>query len=219
MRSKSKGVPVITKQPQDQYVKIGSSAGFTVSAKPEPLRYQWQLNCNTIPGATNKTYTIPHVTTNDVGNYFCLVSREPEVTMTQPATLMSFSTDTNGTTVAWVPPPGGAGPPGPGGCPVNFICYGNFKKTVAPFGWYPMSTGAPDFYSGPWSAQHLNSSLTDVKYFAGTIQGCGHNGMVPIPVTQIDPTKAYRFTVYFPSASFSSCPTAVQYLQLTGFKP
>src|SRR2546423_12614666 len=119
MRSKSKGVPVITKQPQDQYVKIGSSAGFTVSAKPEPLRYQWQLNCNTIPGATNKTYTIPHVTTNDVGNYFCLVSREPEVTMTQPATLMSFSTDTNGTTVAWVPPPGGAGPPGPGGCPVN----------------------------------------------------------------------------------------------------
>ena len=39
-----------------------------------PLYYQWQKNATNISLATNSTYTIGAVTTNDAGSYRCRVS-------------------------------------------------------------------------------------------------------------------------------------------------
>jgi hypothetical protein len=60
--------PSIIGQPQSQSVYVGSNATFTVSASSYPY-YQWRKNGSPIAGATQPSYTITGVTTNDAGNY------------------------------------------------------------------------------------------------------------------------------------------------------
>jgi hypothetical protein len=67
--------PAITTQPQDQNVKIGTNAIFTVVATgTPPLSYQWRFKGVNIVGAIGTSYTRLNVTTNDTGNYSVLVS-------------------------------------------------------------------------------------------------------------------------------------------------
>src|SRR5581483_7278274 len=47
----------------------GDTATFTVSASGTGLKYQWQHNGAAIIGATNSSYTILSVTTNNAGAY------------------------------------------------------------------------------------------------------------------------------------------------------
>ena len=67
--------PAITAQPQSRTNNIGTSASFSVTATgTAPLRYQWRFNGANIGGATNSTYTIASVQTNNAGGYAVVVA-------------------------------------------------------------------------------------------------------------------------------------------------
>jgi len=62
--------PNLITQPKSQQIPVASNVTFSVSASgTEPLNYQWQFNGTNIAGATNNTFLIGVVTTNDAGNY------------------------------------------------------------------------------------------------------------------------------------------------------
>jgi hypothetical protein len=62
-------------QPKDQTAEIGYPATFSVVASGvPPLVYQWQREGVPISGATSTKFTIPAVTTNDVGNYRVVIT-------------------------------------------------------------------------------------------------------------------------------------------------
>jgi len=62
--------PLITGQPVDQTVVLGTPALFTVTATgTESLEYQWSHEGNDLPDATNATLTIPSSQPDDAGNY------------------------------------------------------------------------------------------------------------------------------------------------------
>ncbi|MCK9316513.1 MAG: leucine-rich repeat protein [Verrucomicrobia bacterium] len=69
--------PEITEQPKSQAVKEGDSATFNVVAVgAEPLSYQWYKEGVAIEGATGASYTIEHVSAEDLGSYTVVVSNE-----------------------------------------------------------------------------------------------------------------------------------------------
>ena len=66
--------PTITVEPQSQSVAAGASASFGVTATgTAPLGYQWRSAGVPLSNATNATYTINTVTTNDSGRTFDVV--------------------------------------------------------------------------------------------------------------------------------------------------
>jgi photosystem II stability/assembly factor-like uncharacterized protein len=67
--------------------------------------YQWQKNGSNITGATNSTYTIATTTTNDQGNYSCIVSNSYEYKVVGPIllqvnTIPEITTDQLGSLVS-----------------------------------------------------------------------------------------------------------------------
>jgi hypothetical protein len=73
--------PLITGQPTNQTIAVGSKATFSVTAiGTVPLRYHWQLNGTNlvngghISGATTANLTIKNARTNDSGNYTVVVT-------------------------------------------------------------------------------------------------------------------------------------------------
>jgi hypothetical protein len=73
--------PLITGQPTNQTIAVGSKAIFSVTAiGTMPLRYHWQLNGTNlvngghISGATTANLTIKNARTNDSGNYTVVVT-------------------------------------------------------------------------------------------------------------------------------------------------
>ena len=78
--------PVITVQPTNQALAVGSKATFTVTAAgTAPLSYQWRVNGTnlvngsikngpTISGATTPALTISNAQTNNSGNYTVIVT-------------------------------------------------------------------------------------------------------------------------------------------------
>jgi hypothetical protein len=67
--------PGIVTQPQNQTLNRGDIAAFTLTASgAAPLSYQWRFNGTNIPGATNSSYTLTNVRTNDSGNYSVTVT-------------------------------------------------------------------------------------------------------------------------------------------------
>ena len=86
--------PNITEQPQNQTIKAGESATFTVEASGTDLTYQWWLNLNngygwqSISGATGKEYTITGVNIKDSGlQVYCAISFVGGSVKTKVATL------------------------------------------------------------------------------------------------------------------------------------
>jgi hypothetical protein len=79
-------LPMITVQPTNQALAVGSKATFTVTAVgTAPLSYQWQVNGTnlvngsikngpTISGATTASLTIKNAQTNNSGNYTVVVT-------------------------------------------------------------------------------------------------------------------------------------------------
>ncbi len=67
--------PTLLSQLPDEITWAGRAATFTVKAiGSPPLHFQWQLNGEIIPGATNFFYRIEHATPADSGCYSVLVS-------------------------------------------------------------------------------------------------------------------------------------------------
>lgn len=80
-------------QPADRTVNGGDSTTFTASVLGSgPLRYQWLLNANPIPNATNASHTIPQVLYSDAGNYSLRVSNPLSTNTTRAAVLTVTNT-------------------------------------------------------------------------------------------------------------------------------
>lgn len=84
--------PVLSAQPADQTVPLGSAAAFSVSATgAPPLRYQWQRNGVPIPGATAATYSLAAVTAADHGATFRVVVSNATGTATSNAATLTVT--------------------------------------------------------------------------------------------------------------------------------
>jgi hypothetical protein len=83
------GVPSITGQPLNRIVATNGDASFSVSVcGSPPFRYQWQFNNADLPGETNATLILQHVTAADAGAYRVLVSNSAGSVASDPATLI-----------------------------------------------------------------------------------------------------------------------------------
>ena len=98
----------ITTQPVGRSVPPGLPTTLTASASGTSLNLQWQLNGTNIPNATNTTYSIAAVGTNDIGFYHLVANNVLNVAVSADAQL------TFGPVAAWgrnlsnesLPPPG-----------------------------------------------------------------------------------------------------------------
>lgn len=67
--------PVILKPPGDQTVFAGQSAGFDVTALGAPaVAYQWRLAGTNLPGATNRSFSLPQAQAIHAGSYDVVVT-------------------------------------------------------------------------------------------------------------------------------------------------
>lgn len=67
--------PVVTLQPLSRTNVVSSSVTFSVTATgAPPLSFQWRKEGTNVSGATDRTYTIVGVQTNDAGDYSVVVS-------------------------------------------------------------------------------------------------------------------------------------------------
>ena len=88
--------PVINQQPADLTVDLGASASFHVQASgTPPLHYQWFFGFGSLPGETNATLALLHVTTNQAGTYRVLVQNPTGIDVFSRAATLTVS----------VPPP------------------------------------------------------------------------------------------------------------------
>jgi uncharacterized delta-60 repeat protein len=92
--------PVLVNQPPAVNVLEGANAFISVAASGFHLAYQWQLNGVDIPGATNATLTLAHVTRCQAGLYTANISNGGGTVASAPAWLevaaQSFTLLTNG---------------------------------------------------------------------------------------------------------------------------
>ena len=80
--------PIITTQPQDRLVNIGSTATFSVTASGGvPLSYQWIHGFDPIAEGTNNSLTVTNVQDADAGLYFVLVFNASGFTQSIPVQL------------------------------------------------------------------------------------------------------------------------------------
>lgn len=67
--------PVITAQPMNLVVGVGSNATFSVSSTgSEPFSYQWRFNGTNISDATTAAYTLSNAQPADVGSYSVVIT-------------------------------------------------------------------------------------------------------------------------------------------------
>ena len=84
-------LPVITSQPGNQTVLLGTTASFSVSATGTvPLSYQWSFNGSEIIGATNATLSLADAQFSQSGNYSVLVTN-PYGSTNSAAALLTVS--------------------------------------------------------------------------------------------------------------------------------
>jgi len=79
--------PVIQTQPVGGTVMEGDDFTLSVLATGMALSYQWHKDNNPIPGATNASYTISNVQTNDAGTYLVVVLNAAGYAPSDPAVL------------------------------------------------------------------------------------------------------------------------------------
>ncbi len=107
------GAPVFTTQPMSQTITAGQAVTFTVAATGNPApTFQWQKNGANIAGATDASYRIASVTTNDAANYSAIASNSLGNAISNAAAL---AVETTVSTPKLNPPPASSGGGGGGG--------------------------------------------------------------------------------------------------------
>jgi streptogramin lyase len=82
------GAPQILTQPTDQYVSVGGSSTFSVTAEGSSgLTYQWKLNGAPISGATGSSYTVVNAQAADAGAYTVTITDSDGSVTSAPANL------------------------------------------------------------------------------------------------------------------------------------
>jgi endonuclease/exonuclease/phosphatase family metal-dependent hydrolase len=80
--------PSITNEPQSETVTAGADVSFSVAAMgTTPFSYQWHFYDTNLPGATDATLSLLHVSTNQSGPYSVTVSNSSGTTNSQVAQL------------------------------------------------------------------------------------------------------------------------------------
>lgn len=80
---------IIASQPLSQVIPAGQTASFSVQVAPgTSASYQWQQNGTNIVGATNPTYSIASVASNNAANYGVVVRDGTNVITSAPAMLV-----------------------------------------------------------------------------------------------------------------------------------
>jgi hypothetical protein len=100
------GPPSVTTGPQSETVGVGTAVIFSVVATgAPPLFYQWSVDGQAVPGATNATLTLTNVTRAQAGNYTVLITNiVGSATSAAPAVLSIATGSCPGTPpgmVAW----------------------------------------------------------------------------------------------------------------------
>ena len=86
--------PVISTDPQNRAVKVGTNVTFTVGALgTAPLRYQWQFNTADIAGATNSSFSLAAVQWGHAGDYAVTVTNLAGAAYSSPAVLTVLPAD------------------------------------------------------------------------------------------------------------------------------
>ncbi len=81
--------PSITSQPASQTVIVGDNAAFGVLATgTQPLRYQWNFNGSSLPGATRSSLALTNVQLSQAGTYTVLVTNLAGSVLSSNAVLM-----------------------------------------------------------------------------------------------------------------------------------
>jgi hypothetical protein len=102
------GAPVLVAQPQSQTVAAGANVVLSVEVSGvSPFTYQWQFDGASIPGATNRSLTVPAAQPSNAGNYTVVVSN-PLGTVTSSATgvrvrpSLGYVSGSDGLTLTWL---------------------------------------------------------------------------------------------------------------------
>lgn len=95
--------PVITEQPHSASRFVGETVDFSVKATGTgTLTYQWKLNGQAIPNATNATYSLTSVKSSDAGDYVVVIANGGGNVASQAATLtVQATTLTTGLVGYW----------------------------------------------------------------------------------------------------------------------
>lgn len=99
-----------------------------------------------------------------------------------------------------------------GACPGSYVCYLNYKKTIAQgWGWKPSTNTTVHTAS--------DTNRTDTWVEALGKYGDVHCGVQTVTVPHPPASPSYRFSIYFPSNCPSPLNTNVYKITLTGFDP
>jgi hypothetical protein len=86
--------PVITTQPVNQTLAVSNAVSFSVgNTGTAPFSYRWYKGIKIIPGATNFTFNIASVSTNDAATYFVVITN-----------FAGSATSAVATLTVWLPP-------------------------------------------------------------------------------------------------------------------
>ncbi len=199
--------PVITRQPIDQAIAVGSTAVFTAQAVNGAVAYQWLRNGAPMEGQTNSALILEKIAIEDVGYYSCEISNSEEPVPTRAALLNVYTaTDGGGPITVYGWPVVSSG--NQGSCPGAYAGYVNYIKTVSQgWGWAP--TAGTTLHT----ASDGNRTDTKVQYVGkfGDV-GCNQT-IVTVPHPTYSPK--YRFSIYFTS----NVPTNSYPITLVGFDP
>ena len=167
-------LPSVSVTPTNLVVAAGSSAAFTAAASgPTPLYYQWWFGTNLVTGATNTTYSIAQVQTNNVGGYAVIVSNPGGAVTSSPPAQLSI------------------------GSILSAIPNTNILETVL-WQYTPTVSGSGYTFglSNKPSGMTVNSSSGTISWTPTEAQGPSTNGPITYAVYQSGSTVAWtNFTV------------------------
>jgi hypothetical protein len=89
--------PVISQNPSSRTLYVGGTLDLSVAATGGQLAYQWQKNSNPISGATDSTYAIGIVGTNDAGSYTVTVTNRLGSASSSPPAVITVISPAAGT--------------------------------------------------------------------------------------------------------------------------